>query len=203
VSWRVSTTINIAGVTARLIQNGNPTIGGVTPQEVSCGGAYYPGVGIHHETCTITVPHGAASGDYDIQFMAGADTVFLSDTLGITIDDTDPLTIDAIVLPRSVVSQSEPAVGGGYRTISGFQMSASSSQGIEYMSALVVPNGFYGISGGCSWPAFIPEYPSPITKTCDLAVPPTIGTYDLEVQVYDRAQNRRTHKIVGAITVTQ
>jgi hypothetical protein len=201
VSWRVSTTVNIAGVTARLVQNGNPTIGGITPQQVSCSGAYYPGVGIHNETCMISVPHGAASGDYDIQFIAGADTVMLSDTLGITIDDTDPLTIDDVILPRSVVSLSEPALGGGYRAIEGFRMIASSVNGIEYMSALVThPSGHP--SGGCSWPAFIPEYPNPADKTCSLAVPGMAGTYDLEVQVFDRAQNRKTYKIVGAITVT-
>ena len=201
VSYRLSTTVNVTWVTARLSQNGNPTVGGTTPQQVSCNGRYYPGPGIHDETCMITIPHGAAPGVYDLEFFAGADTVLLSDTLGVTIDDTDPLTLDAVVLPRSVVSQSEPAAGGGYRIISGFQMSASSSQGIEYMSALVIPNGFSGISGGCSWPSFIPEYPSPITRTCDLAVPPTLGTYDIEVQVYDRAQNRATRTYVGAITV--
>jgi hypothetical protein len=196
VSYRVSSTVHIMGVYVFVTNNGSRTVPGVTPQNVYCSGRYNIGAGIHDETCTITVPHGTDAGSYELEFTAGADTVILSDTMGISVDDTNPLTLDGFTLSHTTVHQNDPSTHLVRATMSG-----TSSQGMEMLVANIYQTDGIFLANGCN------AYQAPegtltsVERSCDLGFNKNPGTYSIRYSAYDHAGNVVHYHVVGAVTV--
>jgi hypothetical protein len=154
-------------------------------------------------SCTITVPHGFTGGVYSLSFYGFNGSNLGETTLAgaVTVDDTNPLSIDTVSLSHNTVDKSEPAT---HNVVA--REVASSSKGVTYMEVNIKASGTEGpwLAGGCvALNNVITPLPGSRVGTCTLAVGyyQGPGLYDIRYTAMDAAGNIVNYTVNGSVNV--